>query len=67
MSDRRFLTICAGVFATSGFASFLRTYLLGSVTARTARRLRKKAFQGILARDMEFFNTEKVRHLICIE
>ncbi len=61
MSDERLFAVCAGVFAASGIASFLRTYLLGAVTARTARRLRKEAFAAMLARDMEFFDTDEVR------
>lgn len=60
MTDTQFLACCAAVFATSGLASFLRTYLLGLVTARTARRLRKEAFDVILSSEMEFFDTKEV-------
>eukprot|EP00750_Incisomonas_marina_P030304 INCI7452.2.p1 GENE.INCI7452.2~~INCI7452.2.p1 ORF type:complete len:592 (+),score=114.26 INCI7452.2:139-1914(+) len=59
MTDTQFLACCAAVFATSGLASFLRTYLLGLVTARTARRLRKEAFDVILSSEMDFFDTKE--------
>ena len=59
MTDRQFLAVCAAVFATSSFASFLRTYVLGSITARTARRLRKRVYAVILEKDMEFFDTDE--------
>ena len=60
MSDAQFLGLSAGVFAASGFASFLRTYLVGLVTARTARRMRKEAFEAVVCSEMDFFDTDEV-------
>ena len=63
LKDRQFLAVCTGLFATTAMASYFRTLLLGSVTARCAKRLRKKVFDRIIEKNMSFYDSKEVRTL----
>jgi ABC-type multidrug transport system fused ATPase/permease subunit len=64
LTGAQVVAVCGGVVVTSGLASFVRTYILGCVTARTSRRLRKQVFDVLVDRELDFFDSDEVRGVV---